>query len=153
MAQFIPWLSTAQQRKGTFACVAFSFGLNTVLYRVSLYAQGKETPTQMLTKSLKAVGDELGSLNVQENAYQNPELLEWYLWSAFHTLCCSNGGNSLKVIVSWWMLCFNGIQGSTVGKEQISSAWTTSFEGFGPSQQGLDQPKTLVKDTPEEREV
>lgn len=79
MAQFIPWLNTPQQRKGIFACVAFSFGLNTVLYRVSLYAQGKETPRQMLTESLKAVGDELGSLNVQENAYQNTELSEWYL--------------------------------------------------------------------------
>lgn len=44
MAQFVPWLNTMQQRKGPFACVAFSFGLNTVLYRVSLYVQGKETP-------------------------------------------------------------------------------------------------------------
>lgn len=64
MAQFIPWLNTPQQRKGTFACVAFSFGLNTVLYSISLYAQGKEAQRQILTESLKDVGDELESLSV-----------------------------------------------------------------------------------------
>lgn len=39
------------------------------------------------------------------------------------------------------MLCLNVIQGSSGGKEQRSPAGTTSSEGFGLPQQGVDQPE------------
>lgn len=86
----------------------------------------------MLTESLKAVGDELGSLNVQGIVYQNPEYLIrvvfMILLFTLHVAAAEGIRSS-----SWFsMLCLTGIQGSTVGKEQMSSAWTTSFEGFGP---------------------
>lgn len=126
------------------------------MYRVILYAQGKETPRQELTERLKAVGDELGSLNVQETVYQNPE---WLIRVVFVILLFTLSVAAAEGICSWGH-CFlvdavpySGIQGSTVRKEQMNSAWTTSFEGFGPPEQGRDQPKTPVKDTPEEREV
>jgi len=53
-AQFTLRLNISQQMNSPFACVAFSFGLNSGLYMVSLYTCRKETPRQMLCASQRA---------------------------------------------------------------------------------------------------
>lgn len=86
-----------------FACIAFSFGLNSGLYMVSLYMRGKETPRQMLSASQKAVEDELGPLNVQANVHQNTEYLITAVFAILlFTPCVARAeGICSRVAVSW----------------------------------------------------